>query len=87
MPANQNMNARLEGGATASLIVIENGIMYGQDASASVANAAAKISATMRNGTGPWRRRSSAPFCFQAESRVISDLRYVFVARQYGHTA
>jgi len=47
MPAPQNINARLEWGAAASSIVIENGIIYGQNEIANVPNAATKISATM----------------------------------------
>ena len=44
MPPPQNMKAKLKRDAAASSIVIENGIMQGQNEMARVPNAAAKIS-------------------------------------------
>src|ERR1700685_128576 len=57
MPAPQNMKATLEWGAGASSMVMTNGIMYGQNESANVPNADAKMSATMVNGQWSLRRR------------------------------
>jgi len=51
------MKARLERGAAAASIVIENGTMYGQNEIASVPNAAAKMTTTIGNGARSSRRR------------------------------